>query len=249
MTAFVVVTRDEPREGPLATRLRELGLDVLSWPAVSVAPPADPAPLDAALARAQELDWIVFTSRHAVGAVTARLAALPPGVKVAAVGASTAGALREHGWRPEVVPERASAEALVEALAPLISPGARVLFPASSRALPTLGAGLRRLGADVRQIEAYRTQVGSVNVEECRVLIEQGDVGAVTFTSPSCVDELSRALGPDLFERLLKGARAVALGTTTARSLGERGFVCVLAEPATLAGLAETAHRQLTQRP
>ncbi|MGH8149461.1 MAG: uroporphyrinogen-III synthase, partial [Steroidobacteraceae bacterium] len=161
MTATVVVTRDEPPDGPLGARLRELGLEVLAWPAVRVGPPADPGPLAAALAHADQFDWMVFTSRHAVFAVTARLAALPQGLRVAAVGASTAAALREQGWEPQIVPEQANAAALVEALEPALPGGARVLFPASSRALPTLAAGLRKLGVEVLQVEAYRTDVGA----------------------------------------------------------------------------------------
>lgn len=249
MNGAVVVTRDERRDGPLSTRLRELGHEVIAWPAVSVAPPEDPGPLDAALAQAGALDWIVFASRHAVEAVTSRLRAPPPDVKIAAVGASTAAALRERGWKAEVVPEHANAQALVDVLAPQLVQGARVLFPASSRALPTLGAGLRELGAKVRQVEAYRTQAGTLDVQKCQAVIEQATLGAVTFTSPSCVDELARALGGELFEQLLKFAPAVVLGGTTARALAAHGFVCALAEPATLAGLAETTHRQLTSRP
>lgn len=245
----VVVTRDESADGPLGTRLRDLGLEVLSWPAVRVGPPADPRALDAALARAEEFAWIVFASRHAVSAVTARLAAPPRGPRIAAVGASTAAALREHGWEPHLLPEQASAAALVEALEPELAGGARVLFPASSRALPTLAAGLRRLGAEVLQVEAYRTEAGTLDVKRCRSVIERGAVGAVTFTSPSCVDELARALGTELFDRLLAGSTAVALGTTTAGALTERGIQCILAEPATLEGLAATAHRHLSQRP
>jgi uroporphyrinogen III methyltransferase / synthase len=245
----VVVTRDEPRDGPLSSRLRALGLEVLSWPVVSVAPPSDTEPLETALSRAARFDWMVFASRHAVAFVTARLPSQPQGLRIAAVGASTAAALHERGWRAEVVPERASASALVDALAPVLERGARVLFPASSRALPTLAEGLRKVGAQVHQVEAYRTEAGMLNVERCRSIIDHGGVSAVTFTSPSCVDELDRALGRDHFERLLGHTRAVALGATTARALAERGCVSILAEPATLAGLAETTYRSMTERP
>ena len=66
----VVVTRDEAADGPLSRELKELGLHVLVWPAVSVTR-ADPAALRTALAAAGRFDWIVFASRHAVGAVLA----------------------------------------------------------------------------------------------------------------------------------------------------------------------------------
>jgi uroporphyrinogen III methyltransferase / synthase len=243
----VVVTRDEPRDGPLSARLRALGLDVLWWPVIRVAPPADAAPLEAALAEAADLDWVVFTSGHAVEPVTARLRARPTSLRMAAVGAATAATLREHGWEPDLVPEQASAEGLIAALAPRIERGARVLFPASSRALPALAAGLRKLGAEVLQVEAYRTDTAPLDVGECRGYIERQAVGAVTFTSPSCVDELEHALGRDHFGRLLSCSSPIALGPTTGRALAQRGFESTLAQPPTLEGLAATTYRQLNR--
>jgi uroporphyrinogen III methyltransferase / synthase len=262
MTRAVVVTRDEPRDGPLGASLRAHGLEVLWWPVVRIAPPADPRPFEEALARAAEFDWIVFASRHAAEAVASRCLS-PPRARIAAVGAATAAALRAHGWTPEVVPAEAHADALVAALAARIAPGARVLFPASSRAMPTLGEGLRGLGAQVLQVEAYRNEAASLDVVAARAAIDAGTVGAVTFTSPSCVDELEHALGRETFARLLAGrlpgsasgrtgtagkaangggpAFAVALGPTTAGALSARGIEPVLASPATLEGLAATS--------
>lgn len=245
MTRAVVITRDEPRDGPLGANLRARGLDVLWWPVVRIGPPADPRPLEEALARAAEFDWIVFASRHAVDAVASRCET-PPRARIAAVGSATAAALREHGWNPEVVPADAHADALVAALASHITRGARVLFPASSRALPTLSDELRRLGAEVLQVEAYRNEAAPLDLAACRAAIEAGAVGAVTFTSPSCVEELEHALGPDAFERLLaKRAFAVALGPTTAGALSARGIEPVLASPPTLEGLAATTSQIL----
>jgi uroporphyrinogen III methyltransferase/synthase len=127
--------------------------------------------------------------------------------------------------------------------------GARILFPASSRALPTIAAGLTQLGAEVVQVEAYRTESSSaLDVESCRSWIVSGGIGAVTFASPSAVDELEQALGKDDFDRLLSGAAAVAIGPTTAKALTERGHTPALAESATLQGLAHTTHRLLQTR-
>jgi uroporphyrinogen-III synthase len=244
----VVVTRDEPEDGPLSTLLRAAGLTVLSWPVVRVQAPADPAPLEQALCELARFDWIVFASQHAVHAVSARVAAPPPGLRIAAVGARTAETLASCGWPAEAVPAAPNAEALVAVLAARLDPGARVLFPASSRALPTIEAGLTRLGVHVTQVEAYRTEAAPAHTGAWRASIDADAVAAVTFTSPSAVIELERALGrPDLL-RLLEHAAAVALGPTTGRALSERGVVCVLAEPPTLPGLATTTLQVLQTR-
>jgi len=256
----VVVTRAEGTDGPLSSELKNLGLPVLLWPAVTTAA-TDTTRLYEELDHVGDFDWIVFASRHAVAAVMEKLTLPPGGVSIAAVGQATAQVLTQRGWRVDLVPDEPNAAGLVAAFesrlaggqglragAPSAGPSSRaaalkVLFPASSRALPTIAAGLTQLGAEVVQVEAYRTESASLDVEACRSSIARDLVGAVTFASPSAVIELERALGKEDFDRLLTLSFAVAIGPTTARELTERGRSPVLAESATLKGLAQTAHR------
>ena len=246
----VVVTRAEGSDGPLSRELRDLGLTVLSWPAVNVVR-TDSAALERALGELSSFGWIVFASRHAVAAVLERRPVAPAGVRIAAVGRATAQVLRQRGWPVHLVPEEASAAALIAAFAANGSTekaGVRVLYPASSRALPTIATGLRQLGAVVTQVEAYRTQAAILDVTECRAWIERGGIGAVTFASPSAVSELAQALGAADFQRLLGEAAAVAIGRTTAAELNAHGQQAVVAESATLHGLALTTLRLLQKR-
>jgi len=246
----VVVTRAEGSDGPLSRELRGLGLTVLCWPAVSVAR-VDPGALDAALAEVDSFGWIVFASRHAVAAVLERLPAAPAGACIAAVGQATAQVLRQRGWPVHLVPEEANAAALVAAFAARWSEadaGVKVLYPASTRALPTIAAGLTQLGARVTQVEAYCTQAATLDVEECRAWIARGGIGAVTFASPSAVSELARSLGASDFGRLLASTSAVAIGRSTAAELSAHGHAAVVAESATLHGLALTTLRLLQTR-
>jgi len=246
----VVVTRAEGSDGPLSRELRGLGLEVLSWPAVSVTQ-TDSRALEAALSELQSFGWIVFASRHAVAAVIERLPHPPAGVRVAAVGLATAQVLRQRGWPADLVPEEPSAAALIAAFAARWSAedaGVKVLYPASSRALPTIAAGLRQLGAAVTQVEAYRTQAAPLDIDRCRHWIARGGIGAVTFASPSAVSELAQALGEADFQRLLGGATAIAIGRTTAAEVTAHGHSAVVAESATLRGLALTTFRLLQTR-
>jgi uroporphyrinogen-III synthase len=247
----VVVTRAEGADGPLGRELKSLGLSVLLWPAVSVGS-ASPDALCATLKEVRSFGWIVFASRHAVAAVLGQLVAPPEGVRVAAVGKATAQVLRQRGWPVHLVPDEPSAASLIAAFAAQWSPrdaGVRILYPASSRALPTIAVGLTQLGARVTQVEAYRTEAAPLDVEECRAWIQRAGVGAVTFTSPSAVNELAQALGEEDFGRLLSEAIAVAIGRTTARELTARGRTATVAEAATLRGVALTTFRLLQTRP
>jgi uroporphyrinogen-III synthase len=247
----VVVTRPEAADGPLSRELRSLGLEVLSWPAVSVTE-GDAGALEAALARLPSFAWIVFASRHAVAAVLDRVPKAPAHLKVAAVGRATALTLTQRGWPVHLTPAEASAAGLIGAFAAQWQPqdqGLAVLYPASARALPTIATGLRQLGAQVTQVEAYRTEGAALDVRECRAWIERGGLGAVTFASPSAVAELARALGERDFARLLEQAPPVVIGRTTAQELAARGLEATVAESATLRDLALTTYRLMQTKP
>ena len=249
-TRPVVVTRPESADGPLSRELKSLGLEVLSWPAVSVTA-GDSHALEEALSHLASFVWIVFASRHAVAAVLERVPKPPAQLRVAAVGRATALTLTQRGWPVHLTPADANAAGLIAAFAAqwrAPQAGVRVLYPASSRALPTIAAGLRELGAAVTQVEAYRTDAASLDVAECRAWIERDGLGAVTFASPSAVTELARALGAEDFARLLDQAPPVAIGRTTARELAAYGRNATLAETATLHGLALTTYRLMQKR-
>jgi len=244
----VVVTRDESRDGPLSRELRALGLEVLSWPVLSIGPVGDAGPLEQALRHLNEFEWLVFASQHAVNELVRRVPVPPAYLNIAAVGARTAQALSRAGWRVTAVPEEETAAGLVEILRPQLKPGMRVLFAAGSRSLPTLREGLTAAGAHVTQVEAYSSQPQPLDVPACHDWVQRRAVGAVTFTSPSAVAELDRALGAAAFEALLEGATPITLGTTTGRTLASRGFPSVLAMPATLTGMAHTSLRVISTR-
>jgi uroporphyrinogen-III synthase len=245
----VVVTRDEPADGPLSRELRALGISVLGWPVLSIGPAGDAGALEAVLRRLNHFEWLVFASQHAVAEVVRRVPVPPAYLNIAAVGARTAQALTDAGWPVSVVPADQTAEGLVAALRPRLRPGARVLFPAGSRSLPTLNEGLTAAGAAVTQVDTYSTRSTPLDIAACRDWIGRRAIGAVTFTSPSAVEELDRALGTGAFDELLDSATAITLGVTTGRTLASRGFPSVLAMPGTLLGMAQTTYRLLQTRP
>lgn len=250
----VVVTRDEPPGGPLAGLLAAAGARVLLWPTVAIAPPADPRPLAHALAALESFDWLALTSVHAVAAVAALRATLPPALRVAVVGASTAAAVRALGWRVDRQPDEFHTAGLLASFAGDEQgvAGRRVLFPASDRAATALPDGLAALGAEVVRVEAYRTAPAPLDAGSCRDAAVRGEVDVVTFASPSAVDGLAAALGDAGLTQLLAEAAVAAIGPTTAGALVRRGRVPdAIASPATLDGLvvaARSAHLRFAER-
>jgi uroporphyrinogen-III synthase len=233
--------RDEPPGGPLSRLLEAQGARVLAWPTIALEPPLDPAPLERALAALDGYDWLLVTSPRAVAALAARIPRLPGRLKVAAVGASTAAAAREAGWRVDRVPEEFRGEMLAATFAAAgDAPGARVLYPAADRASDELQNALGALGARVERVEAYRIVTAPLDAAACFEAAERGGVDAVTFASPSAVEGLATALGEPGLTRLLERVPAVVIGPTTERALTRRGLaVGAVAHPSTLDGLVE----------
>ena len=62
----VLVARPEQPSDPLVELLRRQGADVISQPAIRILPPPDWRPVDAALARLHQYDWLVFSSANGV---------------------------------------------------------------------------------------------------------------------------------------------------------------------------------------
>ena len=192
----VVTTRGASRDDRLGVLLAAAGARVLAWPTCAYPPPRDAAPLEAALARLDRFDWVVFTSpRAASAAAEGPLGSSSRRPRVAVVGPATARAATDAGWTVAVEGRGPGARGLaaqVAATSPLA--GARVLFPAASGAAATVEDEFTALGARVTRVEAYRTEVTPPPAE--RVLADMAaGVDAVTFASPSAVEAVDRALG------------------------------------------------------
>jgi uroporphyrinogen III methyltransferase / synthase len=207
----VAVTRARAQASGLATRLRELGAEILETPAIRI------EPRSVLLARPESYDLICFTSPNGVRVYFEALgsdARALAGVTVAAIGPGTAAELERHGIRADVVPERFVAEGLLEALPDV--DGKSVLVARAAEARDALPDGLRKRGASVHVAPLYDTVAEPVSDVERRAL--EG-VTYVTFTSSSTVRYFLDGWGA-----LPDGARAASIGPVTSETLREHGI-------------------------
>ncbi len=217
----VLLTRDEG----LAAEVRARGARVRVCEVVR------PVPLPAAI-DPSGYDWIVFTSRRAVGYWDFPFG---PGPRIACVGPGTAAAVEARGGVVSLVPAEHHARALARALAAGGGmAGARILFPCSQIARRDLEEILGEAGARVTRLPLYRLEPA----EELPPGITEG-VDVMVFLAPSAVDAFAR-LGGDL-----AAAPVLAIGETTARALADRGIRAAVAPTADRAGiLAALASRE-----
>lgn len=244
----IVVTRAQEQAGGLVARLRELGAEPVVCSTITFAPPDDPAPLDAAIARIEQYDWVIVTSANGARALLERMRTLGRaadalrGVAVGAVGPATLQTLAEYGVEVRFVPSAHVAEAMLEEIGDVA--GRRVLLPRADIARANLPEGLRARGAAVDDIAAYRTVRGPGS-EELVGLLRQGAVSAVTFTSSSTVryllDTLEAAgLPREEARALLNRAAVVCIGPVTSATAREEQLrVDAQAREHTTAGLVQ----------
>ena len=243
----IVVTRAAHQAEALAGALADRGANAVVAPTIEIVDPESFAPLDAAIERAAEYDWAIFTSATGADRFLARMretghdAGELARARIAAVGPATARALERRGLRVDLVPESYVAESLVSAL-DAIAPvaGKRFLLARAAVARDVVPDALDAAGALVDVVEAYRTVEASSSREMLAALVDRGEVDLVTFTSASTVTNFVQLVGASR----ATGTRAACIGPITAATARDAGFdVTVEAEEYTVPGLVAAIER------
>ncbi|WP_431835770.1 uroporphyrinogen-III synthase [Cellulomonas sp. Y8] len=250
----VLVPRATEGPDPLVIALHAAGAEPLVVPLIQTVPPFDPTELDDALLALEVgyYGWVAVTSAAAVPVLEDRaeetghtLAALLDGVRVAAVGGSTARALREAGVRVDLVPTgRSSAVALLAAWPAAGEDPARVLLPLGDLAAPTMAEGLTARGWPVDVVVTYRTVPGPAPEPEVRDAYAAGQVDAVLLTSGSTARNLLAMLGAPP-----AGTLVCCIGDSTAAEARRAGLpVHAVADDQTPGGLVAALARAVAAR-
>jgi len=239
------VPRTRDQAGTLSALLRSYGAVPVEVPTIAVEPPRTPAPMERAVKGLVDgrYSWVAFTSTNAVKAVREKLeefgldARAFAGVRVAAVGDTTAQALVDFGIQPDLVPpaDQQSSEGLVAAWGVCDDPVDRVFLPRADIATETLVAGLKDLGWQVDDVTAYRTVRAAPPPAETREALKGGGFDAVLFTSSSTVRNLVGIAGKPHDTTVL-----ACIGPQTNATAEELGLrVDVLASKPDIATLVE----------
>jgi uroporphyrinogen III methyltransferase/synthase len=205
----VAVTRARPQASALAARLRALGADVVEAPAIRI------EAIDAALPDLAPYDLLVLTSPSGVRRLfeLVRDARALAGPRIAAIGPGTAAALRDAGIAADLVPARAVAEGLVEALAELDV--RRALLVRGEEGRDVVPDALRARGAQVDVLAVYRTLPEPLSAQARAAALGADDL---VFASASAARAFHAAAGT------LAGPRIVSIGPATSAAIRELGF-------------------------
>jgi uroporphyrinogen III methyltransferase/synthase len=236
----IVVTRDRLQAADLADPLEALGAEALLLPAIEIRDASNPQPLDAAIARLESYDWLIFTSANGVRYFIDRLDKSAYDLRslksrICAIGPATKAAVEALHLKVDLMPKEYVAESLVAAFAKESLQFRRILLPRAAVARDLVPRELERRGATVEVVEAYRTFTPSGLAEKARAILDRKPHW-ITFTSSSTVTNFVAAAGREA----LTGLKIASIGPITSAMLRQHGIEpTVEAKPHTIDGLVE----------
>ena len=238
----VLVTRAAHQAGKLSEGLRALGATPVEVPVLEIRPPESLKALDDALLSLADYDWLILTSANTVRSLAERAGALgigliqPAGLKVAAVGESTAAAARDVGLQITFTPVSYVAESLIDGLKDC-SEGEKVLLVRAAVSRDVIPDALRVAGAVVNVVDAYRNAMPEAAPGQLREALASR-LDAATFTSSSSVTHLSAAARAAGLAWPFAGVPAISIGPITSGTLRELGWEpAIEANPSDIPGL------------
>ncbi|APW59539.1 uroporphyrinogen-III C-methyltransferase [Paludisphaera borealis] len=246
----IVVTRPRDEAARSASALEALGAEVVVAPTVEIRQIADSGPLDAAIDRLGDYDWLVFTSVNGVRSFLERLfergkdlRALG-GVKLAAIGPSTAEALDRFHLRADLIPPSFRSESLAESLAG-VAAGSRILLARADRGRTILKDELSRL-ADVDQVAVYQNADADQLPDSLIDRIMDGSIDWITLSSSAITARLHALLPEPARRKIGREIKLASISPITTQAAANLGWT-VAAEASTYTwdGLIEAMTRQV----
>jgi uroporphyrinogen-III synthase len=239
--AVAVFRPDDDRLRDAVALLESLDCEAVADPMLAVEPTGATPRTDA--------EFTVLTSKTGVELVDE--GDWVPTGELCAIGASTADALREHGYGVDVVPETYSSAGLVEALRDSVE-GTRVEVARSDHGSDVLLDGLNEVGAYVHETVLYRLTRPPGAGESCERAANGALDGALFSSSLTVEHFLAAAAERGVREAAvagLNGAVVGAIGRPTADRAAESGVeVDVVPDEADFETLAREVVARIRER-
>jgi uroporphyrinogen III methyltransferase/synthase len=229
----IAVTRTREQAGVLRDQLTALGAEVIEIATIEIRDPASWEPLDSAIRRLEDFDYVLLTSANGVRRFLRRLKACGrdvgdlKGVIIGAIGPATAAELSKSGPKADVVPREYTAEGLLEALGDRDLRGRAFLIPRAKVARDVLPRVLTEKGARVEVVEAYETIVPRFAPGELQRLLSPAP-DLITFTSSSTASNFGKLAGQHKVPDLLRGVAIASIGPITSKTVATLGLVVTI---------------------
>jgi len=223
----VLLTREKTSSEKMAETLRAYGAEPIIRSVMKIIP----APLSekewAILEKADDFDWLIFTSANGVKAFMDLINARGIRIsspKFAAVGLKTAKMIESYGFKVERWPKEFTAESLAEAFRQAAPKGATALLLLGNLAKSDLETELHQAGMSVTRLDVYQTVLNAAIREALTDVLTNRRIDVITFASPSAIDFfLALTDGLDLKD-FWNNALVACIGKVSAAHARKRGL-------------------------
>ncbi len=239
----IVITRARDQSDDLRDALEELGARTIEIPTIEICDPSSWEPMDQAIGRLEEFNYLLVTSANGVRNFLRRLAACGrdvrdlKGLTIGAIGPATAAEFAKTGVRVDFIPKEYRAEGLLEVLDGLDLNGKAFLIPRARVARDLVPRVLVERGARVEVVEAYETAIPEFPPGELDPMLTPPP-DAITFTSSSTATNFATILGNRSVHKVLAATAIASIGPITSATIRKLGLtVTVEAQDSTIPGL------------
>lgn len=241
----IVLTRTIEQSKESAAIFSELGADVIVFPTLEIVPPNNWDKFDELILSSQKIDFIVFTSAHAVTMFLKRCNELGKLVDfkkliVVAVGNKTKSICEENNIKVDIVPKIFSGEGVVEELSKSDLKDKLVFIPRSAIGREDLPKGLEELGAKIITVPVYNVSLPSKeSVQKNIEQLSSRKPDVFIFTSPSTFENFLLIMNINNPVSYFKNYDVAAIGPTTKSAIeNSKVKVSIMPDEFTIKGLA-----------
>ncbi len=198
--SHILVTRPEHQAENLSRLIEERGGIAVRFPTLDIVARDDVGDeIKNTLANLDSFEWIIFISANAVNfALKANSGkiARTKSVRFAAVGQSTAQAMKMAGLTVDLVPENGYNSEVLLAMPQLQQvEGQSFLIVRGEGGREQLATMLRSRGAEVNYLEVYKRVIPRIDSSPVVKLLAQHSLDAITVTSAEALQNLNLMLG------------------------------------------------------
>lgn len=229
----VLVTRPAGQAAGFCRLITDAGGEAVRFPVIEIQPLSLHDQQAEQLKNWRQFDLAVFISANAVQYALAYINNRGAAPSIAAVGAKTAQALIEAGYKVDLVPKAGfNSEALLALPELQALNGKRVLLLKGEGGRDLLTQTLSQRGAEVVELALYQRGLPKARTEELNQRGRQGSIHLVAVTSVDILSNLQKLLGVE-GQGWLKQTPLLAGSTRIAKQARSEGFrqIIVASDP------------------
>jgi len=224
----IVVTRTVEQSKESASALTRFGANVIVFPTLEIVPPASWDSFDTVVINPAKIDFIIFTSAHAVEMFYSRCRELNIDINfekttVVAVGNKTSAICNRLDIPVNIVPEQFSSEGVIEKLSKFNLKDKVVFIPRSAIGREELPLGLKDLGAVIKSVPVYNVSLPTKeHITSSLEKLNGSNPDLFIFTSPSTFENFLQIVNVVNPVEYFNKYDVAAIGPTTKATIENR---------------------------